>query len=218
MRQIAIVVEGQTERYFVEHVLQAHLGQDIWLTPIVVHTNRSASGVTRRGGGGWKHYIHMLRSLSRESHWHMITTLVDLYGFPKDGPDCRCDPTHRAIPCAADRARRVRSEFDDARIRPFIAVHELETLVLAAAARSSSVFGDRDAANRIRRLVLDDHDGNAEAINGGVHTAPSKRIANVIPNYEKTRDGIALLQDVELSEVLALAPHAASWVDSLTRE
>ena len=53
LRQIAIVVEGQTEEAFVVQVLGPALGPDVHLQPIVTHTSRTAHGALR-GGGGWR--------------------------------------------------------------------------------------------------------------------------------------------------------------------
>ena len=61
MKQVAILVEGQTEEQFVDRVLQPYLNPDgdpagFWLQPIIVTTSRTPAGLKFRGGGKWKHY------------------------------------------------------------------------------------------------------------------------------------------------------------------
>lgn len=215
MRQIAVVVEGPTEQGFIEQVLQQYLGDDVWLRAIIVTTSRTASGSKHRGGGRWRNYERELRVLSSQPHWDLITTMVDLYAFPDDGPGCKCSPQHDPVPCARDRSTRIRAALNDPRVQPFITVHEFEALVLAAASEAEDFFGDTELTARVRALVQLEHDGDAERIDGGRQTAPSKRLKELYPPYAKTRDGVALLQAVGLERALLHAPHASEWVHSL---
>ncbi|WP_168223340.1 DUF4276 family protein [Plantibacter sp. M259] len=212
---IAILVEGQTEEAFVSRVLQPYLGYDVaYLTPIVVHTSRSANGTAFRGGGKWRHYHDHLQRLLAESHWSLITTLIDYYGYPSDAPTCSCLGAHGQPACVVDRERSIREAFHyDHRFAPFLALHEFETLIIAAGGASSEVLGDKVAATEFRRLI-DGHGGNAELINDGVATAPSKRVLAAIPGYSKVLDGVAILED-RLDSALVNTPRFNDWVSSL---
>lgn len=215
-RRIAIVVEGQTEEAFVNRVLQPHLGFDTaYLCPIVVHTSHDGYGRAHRGGGTWTHYEGLLRKLLAQPHWSVITTLIDFYGLPEHTPACTCDGSHITASCATSREAAIHESLGgDPRFKPHIVAHEFETLIFAAAAESDEFLGDAGAAAQLRRMV-DDHDGNAELINGGNRTAPSKRLLKLLPSYDKVRDSVTVLED-RLDTALQHAPRFAQWTASLT--
>lgn len=215
MKYVAVVVEGQTEEVFLNEIVQASLGDAVWLKPIVVRTGQSASGRPRQGGGGWKHYSQMLRTLCRQPHWDLITTLIDFYGLPKDAPVCPCTPSHVSSDvCADGRQRAIAGETEDPRLQPFIAVHEFEALVISAAAESEQIFGSAKTARTFDAL-LQRYDGNAEAINDGVNTAPSKRVADIIKGYAKTRDTVPIIREAGLDAALQHCPRFAAWISEL---
>ncbi|GAB3706516.1 DUF4276 family protein [Mariniluteicoccus flavus] len=151
-RHVAILVEGQTEEAFISRVLAPHLGQAVWLTPIIVHTKRTAGGA-HRGGGTWRGYREKLQRLSAESHWDMVTTMIDFYAYPSDAPAAKCHPQggHRAASCADLREQGIRREVST-KVTPFVMVHEFETLVIAAASRQADVWGDSRAPERFARI------------------------------------------------------------------
>ncbi|MFT4216646.1 MAG: DUF4276 family protein [Micropruina sp.] len=212
---VAVLVEGPTEEAFVNRVLQPHLGHSTYLTPIVVHTSRAADGTARRGGGHWRNYDRHLRRLLAEPHWAMVTTLLDYYGYPDDAPACDCSTEHRQPECVESRQNAIRASLPyDERFEPFISLYEFETLVIAAGSALHAVLGDAGAAAAFRKLVAD-CGGNAELIDDGPRTAPSKRVAQVLDGYNKVRDGIAILED-SLGVALVAVPHFRAWVARLS--
>ncbi|ROQ65097.1 uncharacterized protein DUF4276 [Rathayibacter sp. PhB152] len=214
---IVILVEGQTEEAFVNQVLQPFIGTSVaYLQPIVVHTARTADGTTFRGGGKWAHYEAQLRRLLHQPHWSLITTMIDFYGYPSDAPQCDCTSVHAQPGCATSRERAIARTFAyDSRFVPFLALHEFETLVIAAGAASGDVLGRSDVADTFRSLVAEVSD-NAELINDGPATAPSKRVLLALPDYSKVRDGVAVLED-DLGPALAFTPRFREWVERLRR-
>lgn len=210
--EIVLLVEGPTEEAFVKRVLQPHIGYDsAYLTPIVVHTSRAANGSARRGGGSWGHYRRHLLTLLSQPHWTIVTTLIDFYGYPSDAPKCSCSGQHVQPACVASREDAIRATFpSDQRFMPFLALHEFETLVIAAGATSADVLGNADAARTFKALVHQ-NSGNAEHINNGPSTAPSKRVADALVGYSKVQDGVAILED-GLGPALSLTPRFRDWV------
>ncbi|MFD7869080.1 DUF4276 family protein [Microbacterium sp. NPDC059771] len=215
-KRVALLVEGQTEEAFVARVLQPYIGfETATLTPIVVHTSRTANGTTFRGGGYWKHYDKQLRMLLSQPHWDRVTTLIDFYGYPADAPPCSCPAAHNQPSCVASREANIAASLPyDSRFLPFVALHEFETLVIAAGATMSDVLGDVDAPSRFAAL-LDEHDGDAEQINNGPQTAPSKRVLEVLPDYRKVRDGVSVLEG-RLPRALPSASRFAAWIAALS--
>ncbi|GAA4265202.1 DUF4276 family protein [Frondihabitans peucedani] len=213
--QIAILVEGQTEEAFVKLVLQPFIGFDVaYLTPIVVHTSRTANGTAFRGGGSWRHYETQLKGLLGQSHWHLVTTMIDFYGYPSDGPACSCDGNHRQPACVDEREKGMKDALsNDKRFRPFVALHEFETLVIAAGSTQTLVLDEAGAAETFRELVAE-YNGDAELINNGPTTAPSKRVLAAIPDYRKVRDAVEVLEH-SLPAGLTHTPRFRMWVEAL---
>ncbi|WP_282837716.1 DUF4276 family protein [Microbacterium flavum] len=213
--QIVMLVEGPTEEAFVSRVLQPYIGYaSAYLTPIVVHTSRAADGTAFRGGGGWIHYHRQLQRLIGQPHWTLITTLVDYYGYPPDAPMCSCVGAHNQPACVTARQEAIRASLPhDDRFLPFLALHEFETLVIAAGASQTTVLGSGAVAGAFRDLVSSAN-GNAELINNGPSTAPSKRIAGIVDGYSKVRDGVAVLEN-GFESGLAFTPRFGDWVSIL---
>jgi hypothetical protein len=217
VKQIAALVEGQTEEQFVERVLQPFLNPEsradgLWLQPIVVTTSRTPSGFKSRGGGGWKHYDRSLRVLLGQPHWFKVGLLLDYYAYPRDAPGGNTPgsgrPRHRLLLDA------MAAEYKDPRFVPGIALHEFETLVIAAALASPGFLGGRKAADELQALAAA-FDNDVELIDDGPQTAPSKRVLAAWPGYSKTIDGIDAVLDAGLDRVLDHCPSLRQWLDRL---
>ena len=87
MRQVVILVEGQTEEALVKEVLgPAASKQRIYLQPVIVKTSETPKA-THHGGGNWKHYGKMLKLFSAQKQWWRIGLLIDYYKYPAGAPD-----------------------------------------------------------------------------------------------------------------------------------
>ena len=72
MRQVCILVEGQTEEAVVKTLLiDAAKARDIYLIPIIVRTSLTPAGVSR-GGGSWKHYDRQLNDLLSQPYNRLL--------------------------------------------------------------------------------------------------------------------------------------------------
>lgn len=106
MRQLAIVVEGQTEDRFVGDILRPHLWtRGIDIQPIIVKTSRTAGRASAKGGGSWRHRRKDIGNTLRSSQFVCVTTMIDFYGYPDDGP-ARCGAPHTAE-CVTNRERGI---------------------------------------------------------------------------------------------------------------
>jgi Domain of unknown function (DUF4276) len=214
VKQVAILVEGQTEEQFVIRVLRSHVASSgLWLQPIVVETSRTPTGLKARGGGGWKHYDRNLRVLLGQGHWHRIGLLVDYYAYPADGPGAEAPGTGR--PRHQRVLKALAAEYPDPRFVPGLALHEFEAWVIAAAVCDGRLLGEQAPAERLREIAKQ-FDGDVELINDGAMTAPSKRIAAAWPGYSKTVDGVDAILSAGFEHVLALCPTLQDWLSRLT--
>ncbi|MEL4357919.1 MULTISPECIES: DUF4276 family protein [unclassified Luteococcus] len=215
MKQIALVVEGQTEELFVREVLAPQLAaRGIFLTPFIPVTSQTAHG-RHKGGARWSGYRKLANKLAHEGHWHRIGVLLDLYGCPSDAPGRQGAGSgreyHREL--MDSLAQDLNAGGQRARILPHVFLHEFEALVLAALDAGSTVVPEKAA--RDLRKVLADFQGDPELVNGGESTSPSHRIMAAWDGYTKTVDGIRVIADVPFDAILERCPSFAGWLEDL---
>ncbi|MGW4031892.1 DUF4276 family protein [Streptomyces sp. NPDC004838] len=215
MRQIHALVEGATEERVVTQIFQPALAErGVWLTPIVLTTGRTAGGSNYKGGvSKWSKIEREIRNLLRNSGVSMVTTLLDFYGLPSDTPG-------RADLPSGDPYARVRHlesamghSIGDARFLPFIALHETEAWVLAAAKELSDMAEAPKLADQLQTQVKTA--GGPELVDDGPDTAPSKRILKAYPAYSKVVEGPYAIELLGLPALRAVCPHLDSWLTRL---
>ena len=135
MRQVVILVEGQTEETLVNEVLgPAASMRGTYVTPVVVTTSATPTGA-HHGGGHWKHYHTQLQDLFKASHLERVGLLLDYYQYPKGAPGREAATPSESLDSAGRQATlmaALRAEYPDPRFRPLVVLHEIEALVLAA--------------------------------------------------------------------------------------
>jgi hypothetical protein len=217
--RLYVLVEGDTEREFVERLLGPHLQQrGVWVYTSVVETSRDRFGVKRRGGGRWKHWLGDLRRLIAEQTGPdtRFTTMFDLYGLPDDFPDLALhatdkDTQRRADNLSVSMARAV----DDFRFIPYLQRHEFEALVLASIDGLSKLLDETDQLAGVEALRALLKNTSPEDINDGKSTAPSKRLQSHIRGYRKTLHGPLSVEDVGLKAIRSKCPRFNAWVGAL---
>ena len=209
MRQVCILVEGQTEEAVVKTLLiDAAKARDIYLIPIIMRTSLTPAGASR-GGGSWKHYDRQLNDLLSQSHWDLVGLIIDYYGYPSGAPgfelpEAPGDQRQQQIVAA------LKEHYPDPRFHPLVVLHEIKSLVLSAirAGGGRGLLSEKTIEHLIRAI---DDAGGPEKINNGEKTSPSKRLLTLEPEYGKTSTGISILREVGLAAVLDRCPVFAAW-------
>lgn len=224
MSEIAAIVEGETEQRFVEAVLGPHLGAaglGIWAR---------LPGRVRRGGvKPWQTVKTDILRTMRERPGRACTTMFDFYGLSNDWPG----RIHAAQLRGTLRAEHVEQQLLDdiagtagADFRrewfvPYIQLHEFEALVFAGLSEAASVLGPEGRASgttgEASLAEVLDRFREAEAIDDGAETAPSKRLLKAYPAYRKPLHGPLITQRVGLQKLREECPHFGSWVTRLER-
>lgn len=57
--------------------------------------------------------------------------------------------------------------------------------------------------------------GGPELVDDGPETAPSKRLASMLPGFTKTLDGPAIVKAAGLSSIRSECPHLDAWIHRL---
>ena len=219
LKTVAIVCEGQTEVSFVQSILADYLSRhSVIVQPVIVKTATNLTGNRHRGGGGWTGrpgtgWEHLISGLLHVPSYDIVTTLIDWYGFPANGPIIRDNKNATIDEVEAGMAEI----FHNDRFVPFIVLHELETYVIAALAHNSSgKFARMQAA--AAAWIRDAH--GAEHINNDPNRKPSQRLRDCWNQndlqYVKTITPLDIFQTVPFDVVLEECPRLQRWVTTLT--
>ena len=199
MTRLAIVVEGRTETDFVKNVLCSHLSEwGVYPFPNSLDGNVSSERLAHRMAGLL--YLH-----------DRVTSLVDFYGFKRRnaaGPDELQNQIDAAV------RRKMPLNWDLSHAFSYVQQYEFEALL----------FSDVDAFDALPRVsaehlavlrAIRNRFRSPEHINDSPDTAPSKRIANVIPRYNKRADGYVVALEIGLPAIRAACPRFDDWLARL---
>ena len=144
--------------------------------------------------------------------------MLDLYALPNDFPGCQesleiKDPYQRVEFLEQSLLRDINAP----QFIPYLQLHEFEALLLANP--SILLLEYMDAHREVNQLlsILEQHHHNAELINTGPETAPSKRIISLIPAYRGNKVNVgAYLAGIEgVNEQQKRCKHFSGWIDKL---
>ena len=196
---LPIVVEGETEEVFVNHLLDAHLRMaGIECEPILLKGDVSVSRLATFMG------------LSFRQHGR-VTSLVDYYGFLDKGTDGVATLEQRILTTVQDRLGQ---PADPSLIIPYVQQYEFEALLFSQVSAFRDVFGLYQGTLD-QLLAIRQQFANPEEINDHPDTAPSKRILRVVTNYIKVAHGPAVAQAIGLPAIRAQCPRFNQWLAHL---
>lgn len=217
-----IVAEGQTEQRFVKEVLAPHLAHyGVYADARCILTSKDKRA-GRQSRGGLPNYLKAKNDiqtwLKEDGRANCrFSTMFDLYALPNDFPDFevanRCtDPYQKILTLETALAQ----DIGDSRFMPYIQLHEFESLILADARQLDwEYFDHAQAIKSLVELVEVVGGGNPELINQGFATAPSRRISNQIPEYDKVSAGYSVVERIGLSTLRHKCPHFSQWLTAL---
>ncbi len=221
MPRLYLFAEGQTEQTFAATVLGPHLAQrGVYVYPrLVAHCRRK--GKTHRGGGG--KYVPMrddiCRTLAQEkSSDAFCTTMIDLYAISKEFPGLAEAeklshlPDKRVVALESAFA----NDLNDARFIPYIQLHEYEAYLFAEPSWFRYFYEKHEPQIAALQAIADQHT-SLEMIDGGSHTAPSKRIVAEFPDYDKVVVGTGVAALIGLGVIRDRCPHFNKWLTALER-
>jgi len=221
--RLNIVVEGPTEEEFANEILKPYLSRfSISVIPRMVShppKARKEERTLRKHKGGLLDFewlrkdldIWMREDRSPETHF---TTMIDLYGYPRNAP--RYDEAKKlaAYEKVALLEQGMAESFDSARFIPYIQLHEFETLLFSDVCKWNVFFLEgRDALTDLAESVAQFE--NVEMINDDEKTAPSKRIKSHLPDYDKVLAGNVLAIEIGLPVMREKCRHFNEWLARL---
>ena len=204
--RLAIVAEGPTERLFVNRILADHLRQrHINAKPTLIGSD---SG---RQGGGRVNVDRLARTMSG-LYWSFdaVTSLVDFYGFERKG-SATVEELEAKV---RDRVHKnIRRGWDERKVFPYVQRHEFEALLFADVAAFLAIDVGEEGVGRLQgvRSRFD----TPEDINDHRDTAPSKRILQVVPSYDKVAQGALVAAEIGLEKMRSACPRFGVWLGRL---
>ncbi len=215
MNRVLISVEGQTEETFVRDVLTPHLWEyDVDPTPVLLSTKIVKSG--RKFKGGLVSYSQARSEIHRllnDSAAVAVTTMYDLYGLPQDFPGYAAVPRGDCYTKVAHLEEAFGQDIGHRRFRPYLQLHEFEALMFVDPQRTAAQFpgvNRLDALGDIKAAF-----NSPEEIDDDPNNAPSKRLLELFPGYQKTLHGPLATVEVGLDQIRGECPHFDEWLEWL---
>lgn len=225
MARLLIHVEGETEETFVNEVLAGRLYAKGYekVSARLVGNSRQRD---RRGGiRGWNSVRGDILSHLKEDPETIVTTMVDYYGLPRTGSkawpgrakaaalafDKKAETVEDAL--LADVCQEMDRNFDARRFIPYVMMHEFEGLLFSDCDRFATGIGQPALAPKFQAIL--DQFTNPEEIDDSPVTAPSKRIQEIVPGYEKPLLGTLAVIEIGLDKIRAECPHFRRWIERL---
>ena len=215
MKRVLVLAEGQTEERFIKDVLNEYLWtREVTLIPKVATTKRVKRGPDFKGGiTDYRKVENDLRRLLGDTGASCVTTFIDYYGLPNDFPGMSTRPSGSPLV----RARHVEGEWErvisDPNFHAYLMVHEFEALLFARPEEMCTAFHRPEILTdleQIRALFQ-----TPEDINDDPQTAPSKRIIQIIPGYQKAVHGPMLTKRTGLNVLRGECHHFSDWLEWL---
>ena len=223
--RLLVHVEGQTEETFVNEILRRELSKHGYIS-VDARLMGNARKRSERGGiASWTAVRRDILRHLKNDRYAISTTMVDYYGMPQSGgrgwpgraKSVSLSSHERAQhieTCLADDIKeQMGRNFDLARFIPFVMMHEFEALLFSDCASFVKAIGRPELLHHFQN-IRQSFD-NPEEIDDSKATAPSKRIMDVVPEYEKPLYGVLSALDIGLDAMLASCPHFSSWWDRL---
>ena len=223
MKLVYVVTEGQTETNFVKRVLCPYFCTfDKNLIPITVATS-SDQRKNKMYSGGMSRFEKAHTTIARclaltKKQDIFVTTMFDFYRLPKDTPGMssieKLNSPYDKV-AAIENAMQEYERINRPVYIPYVQLHEFEALLFADLKALAEVRFDVPAQQMqiLENCLLKIK--NPELINNGEETAPSKRIMECIPHYNKVTDGVSALELVGVEKLRESCTHFSSWIGKI---
>ena len=211
MKKLIIICEGPTEQYFCKQLLENHfraIGIEIEF-PLITHSN---GGIVK-----WIHLMSQIVTNFIADPNCFVTTFIDFYGMEAhhDFPEwasALLEPDKpnkmRILERGMKNALPANAQ---ANFIPYIQLHEFEALVFSNYL-AFEAFYEANEANFPQLKIICDSNPNPETINNSITTAPSKRLQNCIPRYDKKSHGIPICESIGLGNIRNKCVGFNNWI------
>lgn len=215
IRAIYIICEGQSEEEFVNGILRPYFNSQ------QIYDVRSILMTTSKGhkGGDVKYdrlKFNIDKLLNRETDI-LVTTFIDFFRLKNDFPKFEdAQAIQNKIQRVQFLEQALAVAIDNPRFIPYIQLHEFEGLLFASK-DGFEFLPDLKPANLKSLLSAVNEKENPEELNDGELTAPSKRLEQLIPGFDKNKPfyGGLIAEVNTIGAVLDRCLRFKTWVETL---
>jgi hypothetical protein len=214
--EIVVLVEGQTEKIFVEELLCPYIvDKNIYLRPIIFTKPGEKGGDIR-----FSRAERDIRNHLKQRTDTYVTIMMDYYGI-KEWPGLKESKQQRehfkkAEIINVETEKEVQKLFPEQnrghRFIPYVSMHEMEALYFCDPEVIAEVL---DINQSEIKSILSEYDV-PEAINDSVETAPSKRLSKLSHDkYKKTITGITIAKKIGIKRMRERCPLFNTWIGKM---
>lgn len=225
MARLLIHIEGETEETFVNEILAPHLRQRGFKNVSARLLGNSRLRQRRGGIRSWPSVRSDIIKHLREDPGSIATTMVDYYALPQTGDKAwpgRKEATKLLFAQKASTVEKnlksdllstIGQDFNPNRFIPFVIMHEFEGLLFSDCEAFSRSICHPDLKNKFQSIR--NQFSSPEEINDSPNTAPSKRILDLVPGYEKPLFGNIAILEIGLQTIRNQCPLFNNWLNRL---
>ncbi len=215
MRAIYIICEGQTEEEFVNGILRPYFNSHhIYdVRAILMSTSKGHKG----GDVKYDRLKHNIDKLLNSEKDILVTTFIDFFKLKSDFPQF-VDAQHKQ-----NKIQRVdflegalAEAITNPRFIPYIQLHEFEGLLFASEEGFEFLPDLKPRSLNRLKLAVKEKD-NPEELNDGELTAPSKRLEQLIPGFDKNKPfyGGLIAEVNTINPILERCLRFSNWLETL---
>ncbi len=218
MKRLLIIVEGDTEKEFVNNILAPYL------------FSKGIGNVQcfkiKHSKGGLSKYEHLKKDIINSLYEDnvIVTTLIDFYALPKDFPKYEeAIKFEDKLMCVDFLENAIKEDIENSQQKtfnnliPYIQLHEFEALVFSSKKGIENLFTPKQANFNEFEKIFNAYT-NPEEINNDPNNAPSKRLKLLIKGYNKFVDGIMIIDEIGINTILSKCPRFNNWISLLTKK
>ena len=213
MKRLIIICEGPTEQEFCMEVLGAELAKrDVYVeAPLIKHSH-----------GGIVPWATIKRQILKhlQEKDAYVSMLVDYYGikeqfnFPGWEESLRIVDKTERLHFLLEKMEEDIPETLRYRFIPYIQMHEFEGLLFSEVHAFLNSFEEDEIKIEDLQAAADAFE-SPEMINNSPETAPSKRLIDAIPDYDKIVFGNCVAMDIGLEKIREKCLLFNEWVEKL---
>lgn len=215
MKRLVVVVEGETEESFINNILAPYFHS------LGIY-NSIQCFKTKHSNGGVSKYSYIKDDIVRTIYESdvIVTTLFDFYRLPSDFPGFKQGSLLPHDSWVEVIESETKKDIENTQGRsfdnfiPYIQLHEFEALVFSSIDGIDALFERSEFRYHELQKVINDYP-NPEDINNGANTAPSVRLKQLIPGYDKVVDGVNVIKEIGIETVLSKCPRFNAWIEKL---
>ncbi|MGO8731923.1 MAG: DUF4276 family protein [Terriglobia bacterium] len=217
MTRVSVIVEGPTERSFVQEILAPILwAKEVYLTPTILGVPGHKGGITNYA----RVRKDVLRQL-KEDRTAYCSTMLDFYGlgrgFPGTPLSSNLSNVNKVIrierAMKEDLVAEVPDLRPDVRFLPYLQLNEYEGLLFSDPEEFANGISQSHLTRQFQ--AIRQSFPTPEDIDDSPDTTPSKRVLGLCPSYNKVLDGTRAATAVGVAAMLRECPHFRAWVESL---